>query len=377
LLQFRLCVDSGRQLDKEWEDLFAAYTKSFPEEGEALRRHFRGELPDGWEADIPVFPPDPKGVATRVASGKVLNAIAGRVRNLLGGSADLAPSTKTLISGSPDQSAQNPGGRNLRYGVREHGMGAIVNGMALHGGVIPYGSTFLIFSDYLKPSLRVAALMGVHSLFVFTHDSIAVGEDGPTHQPVEQLVSMRAIPEFTVIRPADANETAEAWKVAITRKSPIALILTRQNVPTLDREKFAAAKGLAKGAYILSDCQGEPDILLIASGSEVTLAVNAQERLASEKGIKARVISMPSWELFSEQSQEYRDSVLPPRIQTRLAIEAGSRYGWAEWVGSQGDIISVDRFGSSAPGGEVMKRYGFTVENVMERAEALIASKRK
>jgi transketolase len=251
-------------------------------------------------------------------------------------------------------------------------MGAIVNGMALHGGVIPYGSTFLIFSDYLKPSLRVAALMGVHSLFVFTHDSIAVGEDGPTHQPVEQLVSMRAIPGFTVIRPADANETAEAWKVAVTRKSPTALILTRQNVPTLDRGKYAATEGLAKGAYILSDCQGDPDILLIASGSEVSLAVSAQERLASEKGIRARVISMPSWELFSEQSQEYRDSVLPPQIRTRLAIEAGSRFGWAEWVGLQGDIISVDRFGSSAPGGEVMKRYGFTVENVMERAGALL-----
>ncbi|AFM25801.1 transketolase [Desulfomonile tiedjei] len=377
LIEFRLCVDRGKQLEKEWEDLFTAYAKAFPEEGEALRRYFRGELPDGWDADIPVFPPDPKGVATRVASGKVLNAIAGRVRNLLGGSADLAPSTKTLISGSPDQAAQTPGGRNLRYGVREHGMGAIVNGMALHGGVIPYGSTFLIFSDYLKPSLRVAALMGVHSLFVFTHDSIAVGEDGPTHQPVEQLVSMRAIPRFTVIRPADANETAEAWKVAVTRKTPIALILTRQNVPTLDRDRFAAAKELAKGAYILSDCQGDPDILLIASGSEVALAINAQERLASEKGIKARVISMPSWELFSEQSQEYKDSVLPPQIQTRLAIEAGSRYGWAEWTGSQGDIISVDRFGSSAPGGEVMKRYGFSVENVMERAEALIASTTK
>lgn len=372
LLQFRLCVERGKLLEQEWLSLFEAYRKDFREQASELQRLFRGELPDGWDGDIPVFAPDPKGMATRVSSGKVLNAIAARVPNLLGGSADLAPSTKTLISGSPDQSSANPGGRNLRFGVREHGMGAIVNGMALHGGVIPYGSTFLIFSDYLRPSLRVAALMNVHSIFVFTHDSIAVGEDGPTHQPVEHVLSLRAIPNFTVIRPADANETAEAWKVAMLRAKPVALILSRQNVPTIDRGRYAAAEGLHRGAYVLSDPEGEPDALIVATGSEVNLAVQAQERLLQEKGIRVRVVSMPCWELFDEQPLDYRENVFPKTIRARLAVEAGSGLGWAKWVGLDGDIISVDRFGSSAPGSEVLKQYGFTVDNVMTRVEQLV-----
>jgi transketolase len=371
LLQFRIAVDRGRDWEQEWMDLFAAYQANFKEEAESLQRQFRGELPPDWEADIPVFKPDAKGMATRVASGKVLNGIAARVPYLLGGSADLAPSTKTLIAGSGDQSSEDPAGRNLRFGVREHGMGTIVNGIALHGGVIPYGSTFLIFSDYLRPSLRVAALMDVHSIFVFTHDSIAVGEDGPTHQPVEHVLSLRAIPNFTVIRPADANETAAAWKVAMTRPKPVALILSRQNLPTVDRTRYASAEGLYRGAYVVSDAKGDPQALIVATGSEVNLALQAQERLG-EKGIRVRVVSMPSWELFAEQPQNYRESVFPPAIRARLAVEAGSGLGWAQWVGTDGDIISVDRFGSSAPGSEVMKQYGFTVDNVVARVEKLL-----
>lgn len=371
LLQFRLAVDRGRDWEHQWLELYAAYREKYEEEAESLRRQFHGELPPDWDVDIPVFETDPKGMATRVASGKVLNGIAARVSNLLGGSADLAPSTKTLITGSPDQSSDHPEGRNLRFGVREHGMGAIVNGMALHGGVIPYGSTFLIFSDYLRPSLRVAALMDVHSVFVFTHDSIAVGEDGPTHQPVEHVLSLRAIPNFTVIRPADANETAVAWKVAMTRLKPVALILSRQNLPTIDRTKYASAEGLYKGAYVVSDAEGHPDGLIVATGSEVNLALQAQERLAGQN-IRVRVVSMPSWELFAEQPEDYRESVFPPAIRARLAVEAGSGLGWAKWVGAEGDIISVDRFGSSAPGSEVMKQYGFTMENVVARMEKLL-----
>ena len=308
------------------------------------------------------------------ASGKALNAIAKRVSGLIGGSGDLAPSTNTLISGSDDQAFEKPAGRNIRFGVREHGMAAVVNGMALHGGVAPYGATFLVFSDYMKPSLRLAALMDVHSIFIFTHDSIGLGEDGPTHQPVEHVAALRAIPNFTVIRPADANETAEAWRVAMRRRGPVALILTRQKLPILDQERYPVASGLAKGAYILSDTEGKPDILLIATGSEVALALQAQEKLASDKGIKARVISMPSWELFEEQSQEYREAVLPRDVPVRLAIEAGSPLGWKQWVGDRGDIVSVNRFGASAPGNEVMSHYGFNVDNVVARAMALLGA---
>jgi len=370
--QFSLALNRGRELETEWQDMFGAYRKEFASEAESFERQFRGELPRDWDADIPLFKPEDGAIATRVASGKVLNGIAKRVPNLLGGSADLAPSTKTLISGSADQAFESSGGRNIRFGIREHAMGAMVNGMALHGGVIPYGSTFLIFSDYLRPSLRVAALMNVHSIFVFTHDSIAVGEDGPTHQPVEHLASLRAMPNFMVIRPADANETVVAWRVAMQHSRPAALILSRQNLPIIDQERYGHAAGLEKGAYILSDVQGTPDLLLIATGSEVHLALQAQEKLSTEKGIRARVISMPCWELFLEQPQEYRDHVLPRGVKERLAIEAGSSFGWSQWVGDQGATIGVDRFGASAPGSEVLRRFGFGLDNVVARAAELV-----
>ncbi len=370
--QFSLALDRGSKLETEWQAMFGAYRTEFSSEAESFELQFRGELPHDWNADIPLYKPEDGAIATRVASGKILNAIAKRVPNVLGGSADLAPSTKTLIAGASDQAVDSHGGRNVHFGIREHAMAAMVNGMALHGGVIPYGSTFLIFSDYLRPSLRVAALMNVHSIFVFTHDSIAVGEDGPTHQPVEHLASLRAMPNFVVIRPADANETAAAWRIALHRSGPVALILSRQNLPILDQGRYASASGLEKGAYIVSDVEGKPDILLIATGSEVHLALQAQEKLTAEKGIQARVISMPCWELFLEQPQDYRDFVLPPEVKARLAIEAGSSMGWAQWVGDQGAIIGVDRFGTSAPGPEVLRRYGFSVENVVARAEALV-----
>jgi transketolase len=372
--QFSLALNRGRELETEWQDMFGAYRNEFPSEAENFERQFRGELPRDWDADIPLFKPEDGTIATRVASGKVLNAIAKRVPSLLGGSADLAPSTKTLISGSANQAFESAGGRNIRFGIREHAMGAMVNGMALHGGVVPYGSTFLIFSDYLRPSLRVAALMNVHSIFVFTHDSIAVGEDGPTHQPVEHLASLRAMPNFMVIRPADANETVVAWKVAMQHSRPSALILSRQNLPIIDQERYGNAAGLEKGAYILSDVQGTPDILLIATGSEVHLALQAQEKLSTEKGIRARVISMPCWELFLEQPQEYRDHVLPRGVKARLAIEAASSFGWSQWVGDEGATIGVDRFGASAPGSEVLRRFGFSLDNVVARAAELVKS---
>jgi transketolase len=372
LAHFRQAVDQGRKWEEQWKEMFARYRAKFPAEAERFEQQTKGEFPAGWDADIPIFSPKDGSMATRAASGKALNAIAKRVSALIGGSGDLAPSTNTLISGSEDQAFEKPAGRNIRFGVREHGMAAVVNGMALHGGVIPYGATFLVFSDYMKPSLRLSALMDAHSIFIFTHDSIGLGEDGPTHQPVEHLAALRAIPNFTVIRPADANETAEAWRVAIRRRGPVALILTRQKLPILDQERYPAASGLAKGAYILSDTDGKPDMLLIATGSEVALALQAREKLASEKGIKARVISMPSWELFEEQSQEYRDEVLPADIPVRLAIEAGSPLGWKQWVGDRGDTITVDRFGASAPGDQVLSHYGFNVDNVVARAAALI-----
>ncbi len=372
LAHFRQAAERGRKAEEEWTTLLAQYQGQFPEQGEEFDREARGELPPDWSADVPVFKPEDGAIATRAASGKVLNAIATRVPNLIGGSADLAPSTKTLIAGSDDQSFENPGGRNMRFGVREHGMGAVVNGMAAHGGVIPYGATFLIFSDYMRPSLRLAALMDVHSIFVFTHDSVAVGEDGPTHQPVEHLASLRAMPNFLVIRPADANETAAAWRVALEKRKPTALILTRQKLPILEGTASVKADRLETGAYILSDVDGTPDIILIASGSEVHLAVDARKKLAAEKGVKARVVSMPSWELFAEQSQEYRDTVLPPQVTARLSVEAGSTLGWCRWVGDKGESIGVDRFGASAPGSEVLRNYGFNVDNVVSQALAVI-----
>jgi transketolase len=313
-------------------------------------------------------------MATRAAGGKVMNAVASRVPALIGGSADLDPSTLTALAGKGDFEPDSIyAGRNLHFGVREHAMGAILNGLAAHGGTVPFGATFLVFSDYMRPPIRLAALMGLHVIYVFTHDSIALGEDGSTHQPVEQLAGLRAVPELIVIRPGDANETAVAWRVALqTRDRPVALVLTRQNLPTLDRDAFAAAEGLQRGAYVLADAAGgEPEVILIASGSEVGLIVAARQKLL-EKKIRARLVSMPSWELFDAQPQEYRDSVLPPALGARLAVEAGASQGWHRYVGGRGDVLAVDRFGASAPGEVVMREYGFSAENVCARALALL-----
>lgn len=366
LEKFRRFVDSGQKLESEWNFLVQEYGSQFPEQFNQFMAQINGKLPEGWDSEIPVFVSSDKAEATRVSSGKILNAIAKKVPNLVGGSADLAPSTKTMISGDSAQSPDNAVGRNIHFGVREFSMGAIVNGMALHGGIIPYGATFLIFSDYMRPAIRLAALMDVHSIFVFTHDSIAVGEDGPTHQPVEQIASLRAIPNLTVLRPADANETAEAWKIAMTRKGPVALVLTRQNLPVIDRAYCGPACGLSLGAYVVSDAM-DPEIAIIATGSEVSLALKAQDKLAREHDVRARVISMPSWELFMEQPKDYQEQVLPPYLKARVSLEAASSMGWAKWVGTDGISISVDSFGVSAPGSEAMEKFGFNVDNVCKK----------
>jgi transketolase len=388
LAYFRQALDRGKRVQADWDARLAAYAREYPRLAEEFQRIVRGELADGWDADIPHFAPDTKGMATRVAGGKVLNAIAPKVPNLIGGSADLDPSTHTALQGLGDfQSAEmvvgdkqgsaggvwSYAGRNLHFGVREHAMGAILNGMAAHGGTLPFGATFLIFSDYMRPAMRLAALQERHIIYVFTHDSIGLGEDGPTHQPVEHLASLRAIPNMTVIRPCDANEVAVAWQVAIeTRNRPVALVFTRQNVPTLDRTQVAPAQGLSRGAYVLVDAPGgKPEIVLMASGSEVSLALAARQQL-QDQSIPARVVSMPSWELFDAQPKEYRDSVLGPAGHPRLAIEAGVAQGWHRYVGENGDVISVERFGASAPGNVVMREYGFNVDNIVEHAVALL-----
>lgn len=369
---FRAGQKRGMEQQEAWQKIFARYSKQYPELAARLQDELAGVLPSGWDSEVPEFAAGEK-IATRAASGKVLNALALKVPNLVGGSADLAPSTKTLIAGSGDMRAnQEPGGRNIHFGVRELGMGAVVNGMALHGGVIPYGATFFVFSDYMRPALRLSAIMGCHSIWIFTHDSIGVGEDGPTHQPVEQLMSLRLMPGFTVLRPAEGNETAAAWRVAMKHKhGPVALILTRQKLPCLDPEAYPIAKGVAKGAYVLKDCDGAPELILMATGSEVTLALAAAEKLAS-KGLLVRVVSMPSWEIFEAQDKEYRDKVLPPKVTARLAVEAGVSLGWERWVGSQGAVIGVDRFGESAPGPMVMDKLGFNLDNVVDTALELV-----
>lgn len=366
---FSRAVEKGKSLEEKWQNLFNSYAASFPELAGLYRQWMKGQPAAGWDKDIPSFPADEKGMATRAASGTALNAIAASLPNLIGGSADLAPSTKTIIKGGGDFGPDSYSGRNLHFGVREHGMGSILNGMALAGGLIPYGATFLVFSDYMRPSLRMAAMMGLKVIFVFTHDSIGVGEDGPTHQPTEQLAALRAIPGLTVIRPADANETAEAWRCAIGRvKGPAALILTRQNLPTLDRQKLAPAEGLSRGAYILYETEGRgPDVILLATGSEVHLAMGAANKL-QKSGIAARVVSMPSWELFEAQPIEYRNAVLPPHITARVAVEAGITLGWRHYAGERGRIIGIDRFGASAPAGALFKEFGFTVENIVANA---------
>lgn len=366
---FSRAVEKGKSLEEKWQNLFNSYAASFPELAGLYRQWMKGQPAAGWDKDIPSFPADEKGMATRAASGTALNAIAAGLPNLIGGSADLAPSTKTIIKGGGDFGPDSYSGRNLRFGVREHGMGSILNGMALAGGLIPYGATFLVFSDYMRPSLRMAAMMGLKVIYVFTHDSIGVGEDGPTHQPIEQLAALRAIPGLTVIRPADANETAEAWRCAIGQvKGPAALILTRQNLPTLDRQKLAPAEGLSRGAYILYETEGRgPDVILLATGSEVHLAMGAANKL-QKSGIAARVVSMPSWELFEAQPIEYRNAVLPPHITARVAVEAGITLGWRHYAGERGRIIGIDHFGASAPAGALFKEFGFTVENIVANA---------
>ncbi len=379
--------ERGQQSELQWRDRFSAYEKNFPALALELQQLIQGALPAAWDAAMPQFAADAKGMATRAAAGKVMNAIAAHLPALIGGSADLDPSTFTALLGLGDFQAPGVGagerqgsaaggwsyaGRNLHFGVREHAMGAIINGLAAHGGALPFGATFLVFSDYMRPSIRLAALMGLHVVYVFTHDSIALGEDGSTHQPVEQLASLRAVPRLVVIRPADANETAMAWRFAIeTGERPVALVLTRQSVPTFERTTFGAAAGLRRGAYILVEAaNGKPDLVLIASGSEVALVVAAREQLLAQH-IQARVVSMPSWELFDDQPQSYLDEVLPPAIP-KLAVEAGVAQGWHRYVGERGDVLSVDHFGASAAGEVVMREFGFTPENVCRRALALL-----
>ncbi len=366
-------VERGREQHAAWRARWDAYAAAHPDLAARLEDAMEGRLPDGWDAELPTFSAADKPIATRSASGKVLNAIAAKVPWLIGGSADLAPSTNTLIGGSDDFSAATPQGRNLRYGVREHGMGGVMNGMALHGGVRPYGATFLIFSDYMRASIRLAALMEQPTIYVFTHDSVGLGEDGPTHQPIEQLVALRAIPGLLDLRPADANETREAWRFIMEyREGPAFLALTRQAVPHLDRDRLAPADGLRRGAYVLADAEGsDPDVVLIATGSEVAVAVEARDLLAGD-GIQARVVSMPSWALFARQSADYRDQVLPPHVTARVSVEAGSTVGWHRWVGAHGDVVGISRFGASAPATDMFKEYGIAATEVADRARTIL-----
>jgi transketolase len=365
----------GARLRAEWLALFEGYKKEYPAEADAMFRMQHRQLPEGWDKDIPTFPADPKGLASRDSSAKVMNAVAKRVPWLLGGAADLAPSTKTRLTfeGAGDFAAGHYGGRNFHFGIREHAMGAVLNGLSL-SKVRPYGSGFLIFSDYGRAPIRLAALMEIPVIYVFTHDSIGVGEDGPTHQPVEQLLSLRAIPGLVTIRPADANEVAEAWRVLLQfRHEPVCLILTRQALPTVDRTKYAAASGLAKGAYVLADAPGgAPDVILIGTGSEVSMCVAAHEQLAGEK-IKSRVVSMPSWELFDDQPQEYKDQVLPPAVTARVSVEKASAIGWERYVGSGGRIIGMRSFGASAPLKDLQKKFGFDPASVVAAAKDELA----
>ena len=400
LTHFRKAIERGEKAVADWQKRLGDYRKAFPELAAEWDRYVRGELPPGWKEKLPKFSHTDKPMATRQASGKVLNAIAPSLPTLLGGSADLAPSTDTLVKSTGEFQKGNYAGRNFHFGVREHGMGAAINGMAL-SGLIPYGATFFIFSDYLRPSLRLAALMEAHSIFVFTHDSVFLGEDGPTHQPIEHLAAVRAIPNMCLIRPGDANETAVAWRVAIEHTGgPVALCLTRQGLPIIDRTRYAPAEGLERGAYVLADARpahppqktvvvtsreelqkaidsfaglaaSQPELILIASGSEVPVALEAFEKLAAE-GVAARVVSMPSWDLFEKQPQAYRDLVLPPGVTARLAIEAGSPFGWERYVGTEGAVIGLTRFGASAPYKVLAEKFGFTAANIVRRAHELL-----
>jgi len=370
--EFRKALERGRKWEAEWRERLRAYATAFPQEAARWDTLMDGKLPEGWDAGLPTFGPNEPAIATRAASGKALQVLYSNVPNLMGGSADLAPSTNTYIKEFGEFQAGSSGGRNLRFGVREHAMGAITNGMAVHGGIRPFTATFLIFSDYMRPAVRLAALMEIPVVFIFTHDSIGLGEDGPTHQPIEHLMALRAIPGLTVIRPADANETVEAWRVALAQHGPTCLVLTRQNLPILDRSVMHAGGGVERGAYVMADASGgKPQVILIATGSEVSVAMGAQ-RLLAEKGVVARVVSMPSWELFERQSPKYRANVLPPDVSARVAVEAGSPQGWYKYVGTGGDVVGMTRFGASAPGRVNLEKFGFTPENVAARALALL-----
>ena len=373
LEHLRSAVARGEKLEEEWNGIYSAWQKAFPDLAGTLDAALHGSLPAGWDSTIPVFNPEDGSVATRAAGEKIINAIADKVPWLMGGSGDLSPSTKTLLRGSRYFAWGRYTNRNIAWGIREHAMCACSSGLALHGGIRPYAATFFVFTDYARPAIRLAALMGLPVIYVMTHDSIGLGEDGPTHQPVEHLASLRAMPNMCIIRPADANETAYAWRAAMMRgEGPTVLALTRQGVPVFDREKVAGADGVLKGAYVLSKEEADrPEVILMATGSEVQLILEAQKILAAED-IQARVVSMPSWELFRGQSREYRDEVLPPDVKARLAVEAGSPLGWRDWVGDNGDIIGLSSFGASAPYKEIFRRFGFTVENVVERARKLL-----
>ena len=366
---FKKYTVRGKEAESNWRKKFEIYRDKYPDLAERWTDAVSGTLKDGWDANLPYFE---GSIATRAASGKALNAIAEKVPSLIGGSADLAPSNKTYLKSSHDFQKNRYDNRNIRFGVREHAMGAIMSGMAIHKGLRPYGGTFLVFADYMRPSIRLACMMKLPVIYIFTHDSVAVGEDGPTHQPVEHLAGLRAIPGLTVIRPADAVETAEAWRIAMKSvDGPVALILSRQKLPVLDRLKYGLADGVANGAYILSDSAGKPDIILIASGSEVHIALEAADSLVA-KGVQVRVVNMPSWELFEKNTQEYKDKVLLPDVEKRIAVEAGIPMGWERYVGSSGAIIGITGFGVSAPGGLVMERFGFTSENIVQKAIELL-----
>lgn len=362
----------GVAKEEEWNKLFEEYSKKYPEEAELFQKVITGDFGDQWKSLLPKFENYGEKQATRNSSEKVINSVAEKLPTLFGGSADLAASTNTKIKIDPDFSVQNRNGRNINFGIREFGMAAILNGMALYGGVIPYGATFLVFSDYLRPAIRLASLSHIKPIYVFTHDSIGLGEDGPTHQPVEQLSSLRAIPGLIVIRPSDANETSYAWEIALEHKSgPVAIILTRQKIKIIDRIKYASAEGLKKGAYIIKDTEAKPDAILLSTGSEVDLTINAAEEL-EKLGIKTRVVSFPSWELFEMQDDDYKNSILPKDVKVRISIEAGVKQGWEKYVGEDGDCISIEKFGASAPLEVIFEKYGFSIENIVEKTKALL-----
>lgn len=373
LNHFRAAAEQGKKVEDVWQQRFNSYKEAFPDLAEQCVKWKTCQPPEGWEKELPIFPYDLKGMASRVASGKILNALAPHLPNLIGGSADLAPSNKTIVSHAEFFQKDAYQGRNMHFGVREHGMGAILNGMAIHGRLIPYGGTFLVFSDYMRPAIRLAAMMRLKVIYIFTHDSIGLGEDGPTHQPIEHLSALRAIPNLTVIRPCDANETAYAWRVALTANhGPVALALTRQSLPTINRDIYAPASGLTRGGYVLMDSPGErPLIILMASGSEVAIALEAAGQL-EKKGKSVRIVSMPSWELFERQSEAYRQKVLPPEITARLAVEAGATQGWDRYVGDTGRVLGIDHFGASAPYETLYEQFKLTPAHVVENALALL-----